>query len=222
VQLLQRAPVPQTRAELEALVNKQGELRAQISSLTERRGRLGQERLNATAREAAGGTQDRAMVQQLTAQIDEMGARLMRLERELAATDDAVLAATSSGVGVGSEIAVGVGGHEPVVVSPPTTFVEVPGHMSPIVQRMQMLMIGEAIAFVLLGFVGWRYLTRRAERRELSAANQMPALGEMRNAIESIAVEVERISENQRYVTKLLADRDAQGSGAAAPRSGKS
>ena len=35
-------------------------------------------------------------------------------------------------------------------------------------------------------------------------------LGEMQQAIDSIAVEVERVSEGQRFATKLLAERDGR------------
>lgn len=47
-----------------------------------------------------------------------------------------------------------------------------------------------------------------------------PDLHEVTQALESIAVEVERIGEGQRYLTKLLAERDArsaEGAGAVRP-----
>jgi hypothetical protein len=64
------------------------------------------------------------------------------------------------------------------------------------------LLMFEALAFVLLGAVMWRTV-----RRGRRSGPELQGAAEMRQAIDSIAVEVERISENQRYVTKLLAER---------------
>ncbi|MEX2182152.1 MAG: hypothetical protein WD771_08930 [Gemmatimonadaceae bacterium] len=50
------------------------------------------------------------------------------------------------------------------------------------------------------------------KRREMTPPPQQAAIGErlarMEVALESMAVEIERISEGQRFVTRLLAERD--------------
>ncbi len=56
-------------------------------------------------------------------------------------------------------------------------------------------------------------LTRAYIRRKDAELRQTPPVGDarlarMEAAIESMAVEIERISEGQRFVTKLLAERD--------------
>ena len=67
--------------------------------------------------------------------------------------------------------------------------------------------------------IGYPLARAYAKRMESGASPQIPSdvsarLERMEQAIDSIAVEVERISEGQRFTTKLLADRTA-GSGAA-------
>ena len=72
-----------------------------------------------------------------------------------------------------------------------------------------------AIAIVPITAIGWplaRAYARRMERG--GAAERIPGevtarLERMEQAIDSIAVEVERISEGQRFTTKLLAERTA-------------
>jgi hypothetical protein len=71
-----------------------------------------------------------------------------------------------------------------------------------------------AVIFGVLGVVFFplaRALARRIEGRG-SAPPQIPAdvsarLERIERAVESVAVEVERISEGQRFVTKVLSDR---------------
>ena len=84
-----------------------------------------------------------------------------------------------------------------------------------------------AISIVPITAIGWpiaRAFARRMERDD--AAPRVPAdvsarLERMEQAIDSIAVEVERISEGQRFTTKLLSERTAQppGPGSAPPGS---
>ncbi|MGH7679785.1 MAG: hypothetical protein ACRENU_15050 [Gemmatimonadaceae bacterium] len=72
-----------------------------------------------------------------------------------------------------------------------------------------------AAAAVVLGLPLVRAWTRRMEQRE--GARGVPAdvsarLARIEAAVESIAIEVERISENQRYLTKLQAQELPAGS----------
>jgi hypothetical protein len=84
-----------------------------------------------------------------------------------------------------------------------------------------------AIAIVPITAIGWPLARAVAKRMEQTdAAPRLPVevtarLERMEQAIDSIAVEVERISEGQRFTTKLLADRTApsSGPGAAPPGS---
>lgn len=73
------------------------------------------------------------------------------------------------------------------------------------------------IALVSIGTPIARAYARRLDSRGAApdgdAAAQAEQLRQIRNAVETMAIEVERISENQRYVTRLL----SEGTGGAAP-----
>ena len=72
-----------------------------------------------------------------------------------------------------------------------------------------------AISIVPITAIGWplaRAYARRVEKGEVGTRlpNEVTArLERMEQAIDSIAVEVERISEGQRFTTKLLSERAA-------------
>ena len=82
-----------------------------------------------------------------------------------------------------------------------------------------------AISIVPITAIGWPLARAYARRMERGAAERIPGevtarLERMEQAIDSIAVEVERISEGQRFTTKLLSERAASsGPGGAAPGS---
>jgi len=74
----------------------------------------------------------------------------------------------------------------------------------------------QAIAFaIVFGITGWMlksWLSHQEKMKGLSLTKQRldssdERLARVENAVESIAVEIERISEGQRYVTKLLNER---------------
>ena len=81
------------------------------------------------------------------------------------------------------------------------------------------------IVSITLGIPTIRIWAKRMERDGLAprepSSDVTRRLERIENAIETMAVEVERISEGQRFTTKLLADR-ANGTGAASVASGES
>ena len=66
-----------------------------------------------------------------------------------------------------------------------------------------------SIPIIALGYPIVRAYTRRLEQRPLSSVTPDVAhrLERMEQALDSIAIEVERISEGQRFTTKLLSER---------------
>ena len=77
-------------------------------------------------------------------------------------------------------------------------------------------MVMQAIAIaIVFGITGWMlksWLSHQEKMKELSMTKERldssdERLARVENAVESIAVEIERISEGQRYVTKLLNER---------------
>lgn len=77
---------------------------------------------------------------------------------------------------------------------------------------MEMLL--PAIVITILGLPLVRVLARRLDRRDAGAPPTLAKIEErlsrLEAGIDSIAVEVERISEGQRFTTRLLADRSPE------------
>ena len=74
---------------------------------------------------------------------------------------------------------------------------------------MEMLL--PAIVITVLGLPLVRVLARRLDRRDVASAPALAKIEErlsrLETGVDSIAVEIERISEGQRFTTKLLAER---------------
>ncbi len=74
---------------------------------------------------------------------------------------------------------------------------------------MEMLL--PAIVITILGLPLVRVIARRLDRRDVASPTALAKieekLGRLEAGVDSIAVEVERISEAQRFTTKLLAER---------------
>jgi hypothetical protein len=194
-----------TFQQLEARQAVRRELQGQLEALTERRGRLVQERLNAQA------ASNQPVAKEIEAQITELGARIGRLDKQLTEANDAIMDAVNRGVGqpggppgAPAEIV-----HVPPVPTPPGetfTLLPPPGpQMTWLQLNAERVVTFGGLTFLLLGAVLWRVARRGRRTPELQGGV------EMRQALDAIAVEVERISENQRYVTKLIAERLGEG-----------
>ncbi|MDQ4079849.1 MAG: hypothetical protein M3125_03755 [Gemmatimonadota bacterium] len=73
-----------------------------------------------------------------------------------------------------------------------------------------MSMILPAVVITILGFPLVRVFARRLDRRDAPPANLHgieERLGRLEAGVDAIALEVERISEGQRFTTRLLAER---------------
>jgi hypothetical protein len=201
---LQRSEAIQTRAELEALMRSRAELSSQLQRVTEQRGDLAQQRLNAEARaqSSANPALDRRLMQEYEQQISELGERGGTLRGQIARADEAITSAVARGVG-------GEAQGEAVA----STVIGVPGggdfssREVLIRDRYESMMIAEAAALVLASVFIGRLLWRRARKKTAALFASAEDVNGMRVAIDAIAVEVERISENQRYATKLLQER---------------
>ena len=173
--------LPRTPEELEALVNKRLELKLQLESVSDRREDLA-EQLEDADPAARTGLEERIKI------LDD---RSGRLEREILLADDAIAAGMASGLG------------KPEQEGPTTVQVLTDEGISKDV--VANLMLGEALAFVLLGVVFYRWMMKRA-REGFGRASPEDArrMEQLQNSVDAIAIEVERVSENQRYVTKAL------------------
>lgn len=206
MQQRQTVQVPRDASQLSALRERRDELETQLDALSDRRERLVNERANAQS------SGNQAMVGELDAQLRETSARLRRVEADKLAMDDAISTALARGV-EGTEVRVTV----PPVPPVPGVVMEMPPMFdtAPIQAKYERFMALEAVFFVVLFAVLWRWSSgrRRRDRVEEGQGN-----AELRQAVDAIAIEVERISENQRYVTKLLSEQNQAG-GPARPQS---
>ena len=201
----QRTGAIQTRAELEALTRSREELTDQLERLIEQRGELAQQRLNAEARaeHSSNPALDRRLIREYEQQIAALGDRSATLQRQIALADEAIANAVARGVG-----------GETQVDRPVTSVISIPGGCGDfsarealLRQRYESMMVAEAAGLILAAVVVGRLLWRRAQRRTSALFASATDVNSMRVAIDAIAVEVERISENQRYATKLLQER---------------
>jgi hypothetical protein len=78
--------------------------------------------------------------------------------------------------------------------------------------RMVVTIVAISSSVAIMGTIAWAYV-ERLKIRQGANAKQLGSIDErlarMENAIDAMSLEVERISEGQRFTTKLLADRDA-------------
>jgi hypothetical protein len=88
-----------------------------------------------------------------------------------------------------------------------------------IVEIVQMFLT--TVAVVVIGLPFARVFARRLDRKAVASpvsSDVVARLERIENAVESIAIEVERISEGQRFAAKLLAERAAEPSALRGPQ----
>jgi hypothetical protein len=193
-------------AQMQMFDARRSELRNQLVSLTVRRDLLTQQLRNA----------DPAGQAQLQAQLKDIGARTARLNLQLNAIDDAADKVLSSSQGDAAPAVPAI----PAIPAMPafpamggrgiTVFPGGDAHVSQMVAR-SMILDGAGFGLLLLALFVW---TRRPRRSRL-APEDTARMDQLQHAVDVIAVEVERISESQRYMSKLLNDNRGIDAGAA-------
>lgn len=172
--------VPQTAQELSALRSRRNELSRQLTSAADRRGELVRELEGTTGANRAG----------LEQRIQVLDERIVQLERDIAETGRQLTAAPAHVLARSSttQPAFGPGGLENAQVT--------------------------AISIVGIIFVGFPIaiaMARLMWKRAVTPAPRLPKDSELRlqrmeQAVDSIAIEIERVSEGQRFLTRLFAD----------------
>ncbi|HEV7993298.1 MAG TPA: hypothetical protein VGP25_15850 [Gemmatimonadaceae bacterium] len=176
------------------LVHQREELKNQMEALREERGNVG-----TWLRNDGMDQTDKVGLQQRMTAID---ARIEALDKQIAAVDAQVASAAA------------VPG---AVVEPPPP----PGRSGP---PEEVFILGGIFLFVAIFPISIAY-ARRIWRRGAAIATALPhdiveRFAQLDQAVESIAVEVERIGEGQRFITRVLSEnggRAALGEGAARP-----
>lgn len=196
-------PVPTTRQELDQLGFRTGDIKNQLGELAARRKEL----LEQTFLLPENSRSDHL------GRIAAIDQRAAKLERELFMTEDAIAQAARRGV------------------SPERSADLKDGIASGLLQEQQARdvrdMVGNASREAVFGSVFGilaMYMLYRGFRRFIWRRKSAPGLpdygpqiAQLQQSIDVIALEVERISEGQRYVAKVLSDRGAIGPGSAEP-----
>ena len=194
---------PNIKAQLAQFEARREALNDQLVSLTVRRDLLTQQMRNA----------DEAGKAQLEAQLKDVGNRTASVNAELNKVDDAVNKLLQ-----GSDVTTpaltpappmpalpALPGRQGITIIPPGRDRSRPASGN---------MAFDAFGFALVIFLMWRWL-RRPHGAVKLGSEDVNRLEQMQRAIDVMAVEVERISESQRYVAKLLNEGRELGAGAA-------
>ena len=172
--------VPQTPQELSALRSRRNELSNQLTSASDRRDELVQEL------EGAGGA-NRAGLEQRLQVLDE---RIVQLESDIAETGRQLTAAPAHLLARSS--------------------VAQPGFVPGGLENSQVTAIS-IVGIIFIGFPMAMAMARLLWKRAVTPAPRLPRdtelrLQRMEQAVDTIAVEIERVSEGQRFLTRLFAD----------------
>jgi hypothetical protein len=201
-----QAPQPGTPAvaqysnsELNALIMKRVELKGQLEEINRQREVVALQEKNSVS-----ATPSQATLQARLQVLDERSARL---EQDILRADDAIADAITRGLATPAQ----------------EMFTTVPGWNVPPgreAMNFQWGMLVLPMFLVIAGFSFWRIATRRAEKKfSRPAVDQSHRFEQLQQSVDVIALEVERIAEGQRYVTKLLNEslQPALGVGGAQP-----
>jgi hypothetical protein len=179
------AGVPTTAREVDALRRRGSELSRQLSSVNGRRDRLARQIEDASGSNKAG-------IETRIAQLDQ---RIMGIENDIAINGRLLAAA-------------------PANLLAQTT--EEQPNSNPLGLRSGQVTAISIVATIFIGFplamAIARNTWRRASRREaagLPAPESTQRMDRLEQAVDAIAIEVERISEGQRFMTRLLTEGSA-------------
>lgn len=184
---------PHTTQEVRSLRAQRSELSDQLSSAVNRRNKIAEQ-----LRSAPVGAADRAGLEQRLAVLDE---RIAQLENDIAVTGRLLIAAPGPLLSTSQSV----------------PFVPNPGQLTAI------SIVGTIFVLAPLSIAVARLVWRRATNlgRTLPPSPDVSnRLDRMEQGIEAIAIEIERISEGQRYVTNLIGQQSARALGAGGARQG--
>jgi hypothetical protein len=96
---------------------------------------------------------------------------------------------------------------QPVIIAPPSPDWYIHNGQTPLVQ-LAVIAVVAVIVWQILSGIGRRVFSRRGATQSPSTSPDTiaPRLDRMEQAIDAIAIEVERISESQRFIARILAE----------------
>jgi hypothetical protein len=188
-------------AVIELLTDQRNQLQRQAEELSQRRNVLVSQHRNMS---------DNPARRELETRMGEIDARLSRLDGQLDRLNEQINEAIQGGGGGG-------GNNAPVIVDVPRIVrggqqVTIPPfdfgrQRGPDMRQIAGIMAAEAVALALIGVVVWRMGMRRMRASfERAFSNHSGQLNQLQQAVDVIGIEVERISEGQRYVAKVVSE----------------
>lgn len=178
--IVDASAVPRSGEEVLALRDKLEDLRSTLQDAAARR-RTVSEQLRDTDSRARPGLEERLAV---------LDARIIGIEEEITATAAALQSAPSHALTEARSF-------DPVPAP------DIPDEVIPIVAILSVFVLGP-IALAISRFL-WKRST--APAKVVTDNSTQQRLEQLQQAVDTIAIEVERISEGQRFVTKILHDR---------------
>jgi hypothetical protein len=177
----QTLPIPQTSDEVRALKAQRSQISDQLENVTDRRAGLVRQ-LSTTGPDAAKSG--------LESRIQLLDKRILQLESDLATTGQQL--SLASGALVAS-----------TEVPPPQSYDNFEEGM---VVGGSMVFGFVIMVFAIRRFFGWRRRGKRPAAAPRAGDDTTLRLERLENGVDAIAIEIERVSEGQRFVTKLLSD----------------
>ena len=183
--------IPQTPQDIVALRERRSELSNQLESASERRAEIAEE-----IRTAEGGA--KSGLEQRMSVLDQ---RILQLETDIAETGRQLTSAPAGLIAASQN---------------PFTEIGINPHLVEKVSILFTLFVLAPIA-VSVAFMIFRRAFRPAARPEKSSGESSERMERLESAVDAIAVEIERISEGQRFVTRLLTEPSPQGAAGIRP-----
>jgi hypothetical protein len=191
--VIDRSALPHTAQDVRAARIRLGDLQEQLQDAASRR-RTVSDQLRSVDPAARAG---------LEARMGELDARILQIEKSITVTSGELSSAPA-----GALIAAGSGSF-----AAQAGVARIANDIVPIVGILSVFVLGP-MSIALSRFI-WRRAAGPPRQPALDHATQQ-RLEQLQQAVDTIAIEVERISEGQRFVTKMLSDgRPALAAGAA-------
>jgi hypothetical protein len=186
--------IPRTAEEVQAIRIKLRDLRTELQDAAERRQSVAG-RLRSVDDRAAKGLEDRLQV---------LDSRIVQIEKDIT-TNGALLKSAPAAALVNGTT------QDP---DPAKIMSEIGDKLIPLVGILSVFVFAP-FAIAISRFI-WKRSTSPASRAVSDHASTQ-RLEQLQQSVDTIAIEVERISEGQRFVTRVLSERGALGAGAAEP-----
>jgi hypothetical protein len=173
--------LPRTASDVQALRIRLKDLREQLQDAAERRRNIARQLLDSDPSARAG----------IQLRLGELDSRILRIEKDISATTEAITNAPRSAVLEAARIGV-----------PGDVVNRIDNNIVPIVSIVSVFVL--APFSVALARLIWRRGSITAPRAAPIDQATQHQLEQLQQSVDTIAIEVERIAEGQRFVTKLL------------------